>query len=133
MKFLPVTFIFICGFILSACSDSRIFGGQTCTLLGCEDGVTISVSEQRPDSLSLTVFINDETDPFGSRDCDDPNLDCWFRIGGETPGEVRVLTEWDDGEFTERFEPEYEPYQPNGPSCPPTCDIAFISIDLSED
>lgn len=119
--------------IFWGCDGSNIFGGQVCTLIGCDDGVSISVSEERPDSLSLTLFINDETDPFGSRDCDDPNLGCWFRIGGETPDEVRVLIEWDGGEFSERFEPEYETHQPNGPSCPPTCNIASISIDLSED
>ena len=133
MRILSAFTLFIFALLFWGCNDSGFFGGQVCTLVGCEDGVSISISEERPDSLSLTVFINDETDPYGSRECVDERLGCGFWVGGKTPETVRVHIEWDEGEFSENFEPVYEAYQPNGPDCPPTCAMASIEINLFEE
>lgn len=104
-----------------------------CTHVGCNDGFSITISDERPDSLSINIYLNDNTDAFVTRLCTHQDNPCIIGINEQTPGVVSVEIDWKNGEFNEIFNPEYEDIQPNGPSCPPTCAIAKIEIDLSGD
>jgi len=119
--------------ISSGCEESGIDDGQVvCTHVGCDDGVTVQLSEERPDSLSLTIHVDDNTEAFDSVICTDQVNSCFIRAGGITPEKVTVEIKWGNEEFRQTFSPEYESFQPNGPNCPPDCEIATIDIDLSE-
>lgn len=102
-----------------------------CTQIGCDDGVTVQLSEERPDSLSLTIYIDDNSGAFDSVICTDQVSSCIIRAGGVTPEKVTVEIKWANEEFRQTFSPEYERFQPNGPDCPPVCEVAAIEIDLS--
>jgi hypothetical protein len=41
---------------------------------------------------------------------------------------IRIITP--AGETVREVYPEYEPSQPNGPECPPTCFTAYVDVDL---
>ena len=133
MRTLSAFIIFFFSLLFWGCDDSGFFGGQVCTLVGCEDGVSILIGEERPDTLSVTVFVDDESEPYGAIECTDPDHPCFFRVGEETPEKITVDIKWEGGEFLESFEPAYEAYQPNGPDCPPTCATASIEINLFEE
>jgi hypothetical protein len=123
--------VFLFGLFFTGCDGSRFFGGTSCTAAGCVDGVTVSISDERPDSLSLSIFLDDESEAFESKKCTNQDRPCEIYAGGETPNTVRVEATWRNGEFINTFNPEYETIQPNGPDCPPTCTQASIQIDLS--
>lgn len=119
--------------VSSGCEESGIRGGQVvCTHVGCDDGVTVQLSEERPDSLSLTIFVDEHSEAFDSVICKDQVNSCRIRAGGITPNKVTVEIKWGNEEFRQTFSPEYESFQPNGPNCPPDCRMATIDIDLSE-
>lgn len=130
-KLFIVLSMIILGFLSAGCDGSEFFGGEVCTQVGCSDGVTIRISEERPDSLSLTIYLNDDTEAFATTHCTNQNQHCILGIDEETPENVAVKIGWKNGEFNKIFTPEYENFQPNGPECPPTCKSAFIEIDLS--
>lgn len=117
--------------LTSGCNDREIGGGQVCTEIGCDDGFSVQLLEERPDSLSLTIYLNDDTEAFDTIICTNHESSCVLRAGGMTPKTVTVEIEWDSEEFRQTFTPEYESYQPNGPDCPPVCEIATIKINLS--
>jgi len=108
-----------------------IGGGQACTQIGCDDGINVQVSDERPDSLSLTIYLDDETEAFDSIVCTNQEPSCVLRTGGITPETVTVEIKWDTEEYRQIFTPEYESFQPNGPDCPPVCNIALLEIDLT--
>jgi hypothetical protein len=116
----------------SGCEEMGFDGGRVCTEIGCDDGVLVQLSEERPDSLSLTIYVDDNTEAFDSVICTDQVRSCGIRAGGITPEKVTVEIKWDNEEFRQTFSPDYEIFQPNGPNCPPDCEIATIDIDLSE-
>lgn len=118
--------------ISSGCEEMGIGGGQVCTQIGCDDGVTVQLLEERPDSLSLTIYMDDNSEAFDFVICTDQVSSCFIRAGGITPEKVTVEIKWGNEEFRQTFSPEYESFQPNGPNCPPDCEIATIDIDLSE-
>jgi hypothetical protein len=117
--------------ISSGCEESGIGGGRVCTEIGCDDGVTVQLSEERPDSLSLTIFLDEHSEAFDSVICTEQVSSCVIRAGGITPEKVTVEVKWSNEEFRQTFYPEYESFQPNGPNCPPECRMATIDIDLS--
>lgn len=121
----------VLGFLSAGCDDSVFNGGVVCTQIGCTDGVTIKISEERPDSLLLTIYLNDDTEAFATTHCTNPNHPCVLGVEEETPEKVTVKAGWENGEFNKTFTPEYKDFQPNGPKCPPICSIALIEIDLS--
>ena len=129
---LTVLFSFLLvGFLSAGCGESGIFGGKTCTLVGCFDGVFINISDERPDSLSITVYLNGETEVYSSSQCTNPDHHCAIGINEKTPETVTIEVKWENGEFSEVFTPMYEEVKPNGPGCPPTCTQASFEIDLS--
>jgi len=117
--------------ISAGCVGTGTDNDQICTLIGCEDGVTVQISENRPDSLSLTIYLNDDSEAHTSTICTNPDSSCAIRTGGKTPETVTVEVEWGNELYRQTFTPEYEGFQPNGPNCPPTCRTALIEIDLS--
>lgn len=106
-------------------------GDRVCTEIGCSDGISVQVSDQRPDSISISIFRNQDTEPIASRQCTEPDQSCVLFAAGETPDNVSVEIGWEGGAFRETFSPQYEEFRPNGPGCPPTCRMASIDIDLS--
>jgi len=125
-----ITLLFIIT-ISTGCGETGIGNGQACTLIGCDDGITIQLSDERPDSLSLTVYTDDTSEAIDSILCTHQDTSCFIRLGGLTPETVAVEIEWNSGAFRETFTPKYESFQPNGAGCPPVCSIATVDINLS--
>jgi len=119
------------GFVSAGC-DNPIFSGQSCTDIGCSDGVTITISEERPDSLSLTIYLNDDTEPYKTKDCNNVYPSCILGVENRNPAIVRVEAIWENGEFNKMYNPEYKVIQPNGRGCDPICSVARIEIDVLE-
>jgi len=120
------------GFLSAGCDDSIFSGGVACTDMGCSDRVTIRISEERPDSLSLTIYLNDDTEAYATTHCTNTNHPCILGVEEKTPEIITVEATWENGESKQTFYPEYEDFQPNGPECPPICSRAMIEIDLLE-
>jgi hypothetical protein len=135
MKYLKqVLFIvLLLGFFTPGCEDSPFGGDRVCTQIGCSDGFSVRVSDQRPDSLSISLFINEDAEPFASRHCTMPDQTCALFAEGVTPERVTVQIDWEGGAFRETFTLQYEEFQPNGPDCPPTCRNAGVEIELSDE
>lgn len=128
---LTILFSFLLlGFLTAGCDDSGIFGGKTCTLAGCFDGVFINISEERPDTLSITVYLNGESVVYSSSQCTNPDHPCAIHINEKTPETVTVEIGWENGEYSNIFTPIYENIQPNGRGCPPVCTQAILEINL---
>jgi len=115
----------------AGCDKMGIGGDQACTQIGCDDGINVQLSDERPDSLSLTIYLDDETEAFDSIVCTNQEPSCVLRTGGITPETVTVEIKWDTEEYRQTFTPEYESFQPNGPDCPPVCNIALLEIILT--
>jgi hypothetical protein len=124
--------LLLAGLISSGCEETGIGDGQVCTQIGCDDGVTVQLSDERPDSVSLTLYLNSETEAFSSIECADAGNMCAIRTDGFTPETITVVLEWDGEEFRQTYTPQYQRFQPNGPNCPPVCKISNVVIDLSE-
>lgn len=131
-NFPVISLLLFLSFCTTGCNDSGFFGGLVCTQIGCEDGLYIQISEERPDFLSLTIFLNEDTEPFSSIECTNSFQYCIIGIDGLTPETVSIEIKWKDGEFIRSYTPDYAKNQPNGPGCPPICTQASIEIELSD-
>ena len=122
--------VLLLGLFTSGCDELPFIGDRICTAAGCSDGVSVRVSDQRPDSISISLFINEDAEPFASRHCTMPDQTCALFAEGVTPERVTVQIDWEGGAFRETFTLQYEEFKPNGPDCPPTCRNAATEIEL---
>lgn len=100
--------------MLSAGCDSGIFGGNVCTQMGCSDGVTITISEERPDSLTVEIFLEDDTEAFASTLCTNTVQTCILGAEEVTPQTITVELRWNNEEIRKTFTPDYVNFRPNG-------------------
>jgi hypothetical protein len=121
---------------------------QTCTAIGCVDGLDFVFDEEIPLDYTVTVEIGGRT---GTRDCTaatveagatetsgpltgelDDVVTCsttFLRIAGSPP-EATIAIVYADGTRTDASaRPAYEESHPNGEDCEPTCYNAEIEID----
>ena len=124
-------FILLMGLIGTGCDKLSIGGDRVCTEIGCSDGISLRISGERPDTISISIKKNQETELIGSGQCTEPDQSCRLFVQGETPESITVEIGWEGEAFKDTFIPQYEEFQPNGPDCPPTCSVATVEINFS--
>ena len=131
------------GGLVTASCDS-----QTCTLVGCSDGLTLEFDESVPRDYTVTVTVDGTTE---TADCtaatlgDDtadastglPALETSIGCGtnmltfGFSPTQLSVVITFPDGaKTTVDAKPAYEETYPNGEDCEPACRQATYEIDI---
>jgi hypothetical protein len=115
--------------LLTACGVDNPFGNRVCTAIGCSDGILVAFDEPPPNGTIIEV--RDVKGEVRTIEC---GVDRYCEYGaffeGFTPlrATVRVVTP--TGETSGVFDPVYEPRQPNGPDCEPTCLQARVVAEL---
>ena len=97
-----------------------------CTEIGCNDELIIVLAGNVPTTYTITAIADngDERTRQCSSECDG-NVSCRF-----TPEKVTIVVTWQGGSIQQTVEPTYASYYPNGPTCPPKCRRAIVSITL---
>lgn len=99
-----------------------------CTLIGCEDGLSVRFS--RPPAGAFRVVA---TVPGGLAvqpiDCADAST-CLLMFPGLVAGEVTLRLVTAQGTLTQQFQPRYQDVYPNGRRCGPACRQATVTIQL---
>ncbi len=110
----------------------------SCTLLGCNDGLTIGLTGTWPDSFSIDVVYDAGGESMQvTKRCDNGrwavnNQPC-DEIQLETaPAVVTVTAHWGGNSTSQVYEPAYEPFRPNGPNCAPVCQVSMITFAFPE-
>jgi len=110
-----------------------------CTLIGCQDALELTFSREPPGQYS--VQLTTSTGETRSVSCtngefssaDDTSYICKtgiISIYNFTPASVTVEIRWQGGSYTTSGQPTYTSFQPNGPSCPPTCRVGKMLVEL---
>jgi len=104
--------------------------GMECTLIGCGNTLLVQLVGVEPEEeFAMTLHLEGE-DPVAMQ-CDmsgqctplAPEPD--FR-----PDEVTLTLELADTTITRTFEPDYDPYYPNGKDCGPECWAAELRFEV---
>jgi hypothetical protein len=101
---------------------------QICTLIGCNDGLSVQVTSAVTQSITVTVRANNQV--LRTFRCD-PGNPCASFIENQMPASVSVTVEAPGGTVNRAYTPEYRTARPNGPNCPPACRQATITVAVS--
>lgn len=121
-------------------------GSQTCTLIGCDDGVEVSLEPSVVSTYGVEIVVdgvagsftctevgggwsldNEIGDvPLAYRGCSGDG----FTVEG-TPATLEISVTAQDGSWTGAVasNPTYQSTQPNGPGCGPICEIAEVTVE----
>ena len=111
---------------------------QSCTLLGCQDRLTVGLTGDWPDSFSIDIVYAMSGESMQvARRCvngrwaanDQPCNEIQLETG---PNIVTITARWEDNSISQVYEPVYEQFQPNGPACEPVCLAGTITFDFPE-
>jgi len=118
--------------VLGIAGCNNIFGSRACTLIGCQDGLRVTLArvpavpfrvEVRSTSNASTAYVYDCPDPVRCAP------DIFFADFGGAQAFVTVATA--AGSRTTTFEQiEYRVSRPNGADCPPECRQAAVTVDV---
>ena len=103
---------------------------SVCTSAGCETGLWLDFTAMPVGAYRVEVRVrNTPTEPVYTFECG-PQCpsSAWFPglIIGE--GYVRVIST--SGVREKAIRPKYETRKPNGQNCPPTCEVAVVTVEL---
>ena len=131
-------FVVIFGIILSPLSPLRM-----CTLMGCQDSLVLSLSNEPDVEYSLTVTsssgetrkvdcIPGEDKIYNSDSFPAPIL---CQNGKVTffdfaPNQVSIVITWQGESITSSGDPSYVSFRPNGLFCPPVCRGGRFQVDI---
>ncbi len=101
---------------------------NTCTLIGCNDGLQIEVGGDIP-LTPVTVEATSDTGERRVAQCEHDDF-CFLVFEGCHPEVVTFRISWEGGIKTLEAQPEYEVSQPNGRCCPPTCRSTTVAITI---
>ena len=109
-------------------SGCGVVGPSACTLIGCT-GLVVEVTGA-PAQTPVTVVVTAPDGSTRSINCTSATGTCPVSFPDFTPASVtiRVSTGTQTTEVTRQ--PMYEVTRPNGPSCPPECRNAQVTIVL---
>lgn len=106
----------------------------SCTLLGCQDSLTIGLTDAWPESFSIDVVyeVGGENMQVTQR-CengrwtanDQPCTEIQLEAA---PAAVVITAQWGENSITQEYTPDYEPFRPNGPGCEPVCQMSTITF-----
>jgi hypothetical protein len=91
---------------------------QACTLIGCADGITVTIDGDVP--TTYTVALLDGDRELTTMECQ-AGSPCEVMATGAQPEEVTVEIRSDAGTERRTVALQYETTRPNGPDCPPEC------------
>jgi hypothetical protein len=164
LQVLPVTIAM--ALLAAACSSGSGGGGDggsggsdpigACTLIGCDDGLTIKFSLDEPGTYTFELVADGESitcsaalplppcSSGGASNCSangvfvgesgcalDPSAQSLEDLAfmGTTPTSVEITVLRDGVEITRQtFTPAYKTVTPNGPGCDPTCTLGEVSL-----
>jgi hypothetical protein len=118
------SFVFVC-VLLAACSNGA--GLKTCTLIGCNDGLNVTVTSALQQDYSVTVKSGTETLRTFTCQAGQP---CFTFIDNQTPASVTVQIATNAGTVSRSYTPQYTTSRPNGPGCDPECRQATVTVNL---
>jgi len=98
---------------------------KTCTQIFCEDGVWVEVVDVQSGTYTVELLVSGVVQ--ATVDCDGPGP-CAVFVGGITPDRVTIRVTSETGMVEQTIEPEYQVERPNGPECPPECNIGRATI-----
>lgn len=98
-----------------------------CTLIGCNDGLRVTVGGAVPAQFTVRVLAGDST--LRTVECR-TGTPCDVFIENTTPEQVTVEIASTTGVVTRTATPEYTIARPNGPNCPPECRQGEVAITL---
>lgn len=101
---------------------------RACTLIGCNDGLNVTVVSTLQQNLTVTVKSGAET--LHTFTCTS-GQQCMAFIENKTPANVTVQVGWVGGTVSRDFAPEYKVSRPNGPGCDPECRQATVTVNVS--
>lgn len=121
---------------LAACDDDGIGSVQTCTLIGCDSGVTLHLTEATADRgpLRVRLCVDGEcTEQRADQGRGTAIVGVYREPERWEPGErvrVHATLTTEDGEVVAEIDQvvELRRVQPNGPDCPPTCAQARVEV-----
>jgi hypothetical protein len=109
--------------LLAGCTP---FGA--CTLIGCEDG--LSVQFDRAPAGAFRIEANAPDDPAQyAIDCADAAT-CMMMFPGLVAEQVTIRVITQQGTHTQEFQPRYDEVHPNGRGCGPACRQATVTVQL---
>ncbi len=111
----------------AACTGDQY--GPACTLIGCEDGLSVDVQGDLPASYTVSLeaagMAMVEYQCTAAAPCSVPHF-----VPDFTPETVVVRVQGGGVDYSETVTPEYTISRPNGPDCPPECQQATIVVQV---
>jgi hypothetical protein len=118
LSLLPASLVLL----LSSCSDV----GQVCTLIGCYDGLSVTLASPPATPFRVEAYVQVG---LGSRYTQTCNATpCYVFFPGFTPPAVRIDVIAGVDTVTREFTPAYVLSRPNGPQCDPECRNATVTF-----
>jgi hypothetical protein len=118
-------FVFAC-VMLAGCVGNQE-PPRACTLIGCNDGLNVTVNSAVQQDYSVTVKSGTQTLHTFSCRAGQP---CMAFLENQTPAIVTVQITTSTGTTSRDFTPEYKLNRPNGPGCDPECKQATITAAI---
>lgn len=111
----------------TACNNRQPEPVQACTLIGCSDGVTVTVENAPAAPYTIEVGLPDGSSR--STRCE-PTHDCagGVFVEGVTGDRLAVRVTGANGTSTHTVTPRYAELTPNGPQCGPVCRQARVTV-----
>jgi hypothetical protein len=120
----PVCLLFL---FLAACSGNQE-PLRVCTLIGCNDGLNVTVVSALQEDFSVTVKSGSQTlHTFTCR----PGQQCMAFLENQRPANVTVQIATSAGTISKDYTPEYKASRPNGPDCEPECRQATVTVNVN--
>jgi len=115
--------------LLAGCTGSL---DQVCTLLACENGLTVNLTQAPAGAYSIEVFTAAAANgPHYIFQCASAaNCGTTTFFAEFTPANVVVRVTTQAGTREESVTPGYQQVRPNGPNCGPECKQASITVAL---
>lgn len=106
---------------------------KACTLIGCNDGLSVTFKGTAPDNFSLKLKAEGQTELNLSCPGGSSQFTCLpgrVLVNNYTPAQVEVTYTAGDKTVTRSFTPSYTTASPNGPDCGPSCKQATVEIEI---
>jgi hypothetical protein len=113
--------------LLTACSGNQE-PQRVCTLIGCNDGLNVTVNSALQQDFSVTVKSGSQT--LHTFTCS-AGQQCMAFLENQTPANVTVQITTNAGTISRDYTPEYNVSRPNGPDCDPECRQATVTVNVS--
>ena len=113
---------------VAAGAACNVAGPSVCTVIGCT-GLVVEVSGA-PVQAPVTVVVTAPDGSTRSATCTSATGMCLVSFPDFTPATVTIRVAAGARSTEETRQPAYEMTRPNGPSCPPECRNARVSIAL---